>query len=178
MVEVRIARVEDADAMADVNAAGWREGYADIVPAEYRSHLPVGRWRREMTAGLESPRGDSFTRIGDMDGAFAGYCFVAAPGREEPDDSKLAELVALYVYPVSWGRGVGRALLDAVVGEAGRLGYEEMLLWTFRANRRAQGLYERAGFLRDGVERPFVPLGIPTVRMRRSLAPVRHNAGP
>ena len=41
-----------------------------------------------------------------MDGDVAGYCFVAAPGREEPDESKVAELVAIYVDPRrAGGRG-------------------------------------------------------------------------
>ena len=33
-------------------------------------------------------RGDSFTRIAELEGAPVGYCFVAAPGREEPEGSQ------------------------------------------------------------------------------------------
>jgi ribosomal protein S18 acetylase RimI-like enzyme len=170
VVEVRVANVEDADAMAEVNAAGWREGYRGIVPDSRRDHLPVGRWRREMRAGLESPRGESFTRIAELDGEFAGYCFVAAPGREEPDDSPVCELAALYVDPGVWRRGVGTALVDSAVAEAAACGCEEMLLWTFEENTRALAFYRAAGFLEDGGQRPYVPIGAATVRLRRSLA--------
>jgi GNAT superfamily N-acetyltransferase len=127
-----------------------------------------------MTEGLERPRGDSFTRIAELDGDAAGYCFVAAPGREEPDDSRLAELVALYVDPARWRRGVGRALLDAVIADAESLPYDEVFLWTFEVNQPALQLYLAAGFEPDGAERPFVPTGTPTVRLRRSLAPRHH----
>ena len=169
MIRVREADVDDARAMAEVNAAGWRAGYRGLVPREYLEHLPVAQWRREMTAGLRSPRGDSFTRVAELDGSFAGYCFVAAPGRERPADSTRAELVALYVDPERWGRGVGRGLLEACLEEAGARGYDAIELWTFEANERALRLYERAGFRRDGGRRPFARTGTPTVRLSRPL---------
>lgn len=169
MIRVREADVSDAAAMAEVNAAGWRVGYRGLVPDEYLEHLPVARWRREMTDGLRTPRGDSFTRIAELDGEFAGYCFVAAPGREEREDSLRAELVALYVDPPRWGRGTGRALLEAAIAETAERGYESIELWTFESNERALRLYERAGFRRDGGRRPFPRTGTPTVSLSRSL---------
>ena len=169
MTVVREAVVADARAMAEVNAAGWRAGYRGLVPDEYVENLPVAQWRREMTVGLQSPRGDSFTRIAELEGSFAGYCFVAAPGREQPDGSRRAELVALYVYPERWGRGVGTALLDAALAETEARGYEAIELWTFEANERALRLYERAGFRPDGSTRPFARTGTPTVRLSRPL---------
>lgn len=171
MIEIRAAVPADAEAMAAVNAAGWREGYRGIVPGHYLERLPVSRWLREMRDGLREPRGDSFTRIAEIDRTFAGYCFVAAPGREEPDGSATAELVALYVDPGCWGRGAGRSLLERSVADAAASGYEELILWTFADNERACRLYRSAGFAADGASRPFEPLGIRTLRMRRLLRP-------
>lgn len=169
MLAIREAVVEDADAMAAVNAAGWRVGYRGIIPGEALERIPEAQWRREMREGLRSPRGDSFTRIAELRGEFAGYCFVAAPGREEPEHSRLAELVALYVDPQRWGMGVGTALLERALADAGALGYAEIFLWTLEHNRRAMRLYGRAEFTADGARRPLVPVGAPTVRMRRRL---------
>jgi len=168
VIRVREADVSDAAAMAEVNAAGWRAGFRGLVPPDYLERLPVAQWRREMSEGLRNPRGDSFTRIAELDGSFAGYCFVVAPGREQPDSNR-AELVALYVEPERWGRGVGRALLEAALEETAARGYETVELWTFEANERALRLYERAGFSRDGGRRPFAKTGTPTVRLSRPL---------
>jgi ribosomal protein S18 acetylase RimI-like enzyme len=44
------------------------------------------------------------------------------------------------------GRGLGRALVDAVVGEAARIGYREMRLDTLPSMAGAIALYGRAGF--------------------------------
>jgi GNAT superfamily N-acetyltransferase len=169
VIRVREADVSDAAAMAEVNASAWRAGFRGLVPSDYLDHLPVAQWRREMSEGLRGARGDSFTRIAELDGVFAGYCFVAAPGREQPDGSTRAELVALYVDPERWGRGVGGVLLEASVEEAAARGYREIELWTFEANERALRLYGRAGFRRDGGRRPFPKTGTPTVRLSLSV---------
>jgi GNAT superfamily N-acetyltransferase len=170
MIEVREAVVDDAEEMARVNAAGWREGYRGIVPGERLDHLPEADWRRQMTAGLRNPRLDAFTRIAKLDGELAGYCFVAAPGREEPDDSPLVELVAMYVFKRFWRQGVGTALMERAIAQARSFGrYEEIFLWTFEKNDRAISFYRRHGFEADGARKPFVPIGTPTVRMRRTL---------
>jgi len=169
VIRVREAHVSDAAAMAEVNAAGWRAGFRGLVPPDYLDRLPVAQWRREISEGLRNPRGDSFTRIAELDGSFAGYCFVAAPSREQPDGSTRAELVALYVDPERWGRGVGRDLLSAALEEAAARGYEAIELWTFEANERSLLLYKRAGFHLDGGRRPFPKTGTPTVRLSRPL---------
>lgn len=169
-IRVREGVPADAEAMARVNAAGWREGYRGILPDERRESPPVAQWRREMREGLRSPRGDSFTRIAELDGEFAGYCFVSAPGREESDGSKVAELVAVYVEPELWGRGAGGALLRSALDEVAALGYGRLLLWTFAGNDRAIRFYERHGFAADGAERRLVGTGTPTLRMSRSLS--------
>jgi len=66
---------------------------------------------------------------------------------------------------------VGTALLERALADMDGLTYELIELWTFRENERAQRLYRAAGFTEDGATRPFEPLGIPTVRMRRALRP-------
>jgi GNAT superfamily N-acetyltransferase len=170
MIEIQEAVIDDAEQMARVNAAGWREGYRGIVPDDRLDHLPEADWERQMRAGLSEPRLDSFTRTAELDGEFAGYCFVAAPGRDQPDESNVAELVAIYVEPRLWRRGVGRALIGAAIDHTAELSYECLLLWTFEQNQRALGFYRAAGFEPDGARRPFVPIGTPTIRMRRMLS--------
>jgi len=170
MIEVRDGDVSDAERMADVNAAGWREGYRGLVPDEYLNHLPVADWLRQMRAGLSEPRLDAFTKIAEADDEFAGYCFVAAPGREEPEASAIAELVAMYVYKRFWRRGVGSALIEAAIERTTSFErYESMFLWTFEDNERAIAFYRSFGFEPDGARHPFVPIGTPTIRMRLAL---------
>jgi GNAT superfamily N-acetyltransferase len=57
----------------------------------------------------------------------------------------------IYVLPDRWGRGIGKAVLDAVIAEAARRESRRIYLWTHeRDNERAQRLYLGRGFSRTG----------------------------
>ena len=59
-----------------------------------------------------------------------------------------AEIRALAVRPEARGRGVGRALVTAVVERAASLGVTHLLLLTQPEMKVAHGIYEEAGFTR------------------------------
>jgi ribosomal protein S18 acetylase RimI-like enzyme len=54
------------------------------------------------------------------------------------------------------GRGIGTALLQAVLGRARAMGLKRIELSVREDNPRAAALYERHGFVREGVERRAV----------------------
>lgn len=51
------------------------------------------------------------------------------------------------------GRGLGQRLLEATLGEARRSGFKRIELDVHADNQRAIGLYEKAGFVREGLLR-------------------------
>jgi ribosomal protein S18 acetylase RimI-like enzyme len=60
------------------------------------------------------------------------------------------EMKRLYVSPQARGLGLGKALVDAIVTEATRIGYREMRLDTLATMGEAISLYRKAGFLPIG----------------------------
>jgi GNAT superfamily N-acetyltransferase len=149
-VRVREATADDTEAIVAVTAAGWRTAYRDIVAQDRLAELPLARWRHEVHVGLRRPVEDAFSYVAEIDGAFAGYCFVAAPSREPDLGRKVAELVAIYVEPERWGRGAGTALMRAALARLADLPYDEVVLWTFKENAPAIAFYEQHGWRRDG----------------------------
>jgi GNAT superfamily N-acetyltransferase len=152
-----------------VTAAGWREGYRDIVAREKLAELPLDRWRHEVGVGLRRPVADAFTFVAEVDGQFAGYCYVAAPTREADLGTEVAELVAMYVDPGHWRQGAGEGLMGAAIERLAGLPYREAVLWTFKENGRAIAFYEDQGWAADGAEKVHPRTGEPAIRMRRSL---------
>jgi len=63
------------------------------------------------------------------------------------DDGR-AEIKRMFVLPAARGRGVGRAILTALLDEARALGAASVVLETGLRQREAIALYERAGFTR------------------------------
>jgi predicted GNAT family N-acyltransferase len=89
---------------------------------------------------------------------------VIATGRLLPDGH-----VGRMAVAAAWrGRGVGGAVLEALVAEAGARGMESVVL---NAQTHALGFYRAHGFVEEGEE--FMEAGIPHRTMRRRLGTAR-----
>ena len=86
------------------------------------------------------------------------------PAREGTDGA--GHLMALYVDPDHWQRGVGRTLVARGREELATRGYHEAVLWVLANNERAQRFYGADGWAFDGHEDDRTLWGI-TVRDRR-----------
>lgn len=84
-----------------------------------------------------------------------------ATGRLLPD----GHIGRMAVRKPARGKGIGAAILTALIGEAQKRGDQAVML---NAQIRAEAFYQRYGFTREGEE--FMEAGIPHIHMRRSLA--------
>ncbi len=146
-VLVRAAVPADAEALGRCHLACWREACGDLVdPARLAPFLAdvegfVGRWRGFL--GGEWP-----VRVAEDAGALVGFASVRPAAGGGP-----AHLNGLYVRRAYWSTGLGRRLLDAVLGD------EPATLEVFRDNLRARRFYARNGFVPDGTEAEEPRLG-------------------
>jgi putative acetyltransferase len=91
--------------------------------------------------------------VAERDGVLVG-CVALRP-LEAP---AVAEMKRLYVRPAGRGRGLGAALVNAILERARTAGYRQVRLDTLPSMAAAQELYRRLGF--------------------REIAPYRHNPVP
>jgi GNAT superfamily N-acetyltransferase len=164
--EIRPARLEDAAAIASVNAAAGRVGWSAFIPLERLDELepPVERWDERLAAARP---GDAWVAL--RDGEVVGFALTLACA-EGPEHG---ELTTLYTHPRVWGEGVGRALLAAALSALAATGCREAVLWTEERNRRPRSFYEAAGWRPGGAvrEREFLGWPIRELRYRTALEP-------
>lgn len=66
--------------------------------------------------------------------------------------------VGVGVLAAHWGRGLGRALMAEIEARARRAGLRRLELTVVAPNSRAMAMYDRLGYVREGVKRRSVEL--------------------
>ena len=131
-----------------------------LVPLE-RELFGASAWTAEtFWSELAAPDRDYRVAVG-ADGVLLGYAGLAGGRRAEADVQTLA------VAPTAQGRGVGRALLGALLEEARARAATAVLLEVRADNAPALALYASAGFERIGLRRRYYPPDVDAVVMRR-----------
>jgi ribosomal-protein-alanine N-acetyltransferase len=140
------------------------EMFADEVtqPPESRLYLIAearsgdgGVAASEIVSGRGAPGGPVMA-------GYAGLMFV--PGGAQCD------VLTIAVRQAYWGRGIGSALLAALLDAARERGRAEVFLEVRADNPRAHGLYLRRGFEDLGIRRGYYqPSGVDAIVMRKDL---------
>ena len=140
VVTIRGARVGDAQDIADVHDAAWRDAYRGIIPGRELEKMVARRgpkwWQTAILRG---------TRLSvlDFDDSIAGY---ASYGRNRvPTLPYGGEVFELYLAPEFHGLGFGRRLFDAARRDLANHGYTSTLVWALADNERALSFYGHLG---------------------------------
>jgi ribosomal-protein-alanine N-acetyltransferase len=142
------------------------EMFADEIaqPPESRLYLLAeaqadagdgGTGSTDIVSGRGAPSGTTMA-------GYAGMMFI--PGGAQ------ADVLTIAVRAAFWGRGIGSALLGALLAAARERGCTEVFLEVRADNPRAHGLYLRRGFEEIGVRRSYYqPSGTDAIVMRKDL---------
>jgi diamine N-acetyltransferase len=147
---VRLARVADADLLAELGARTFCETFAaDNRPEDMAAYLASFFGPALQAAELADPH--SLFLIAEVEDVATGYAKLL-PGNP-PDgvtDDKPIELVRLYVSQDWLGRGVGAALMRVCIDEARQRGYRTLWLGVWEHNDRARDFYRKWTFREVG----------------------------
>lgn len=141
-----------------------RADMAAIMALE-KELFPEDAWTPQMFAAeFAQPPSRRLYLVAEEANALIGYAGMMFTGGSQ------ADVVTLAVAPARWGQGTGTALLTALVDEADKRGYREVLLEVRKDNPRARRLYLRHGFDEIGIRRGYYqPSGVDAVVMRKVL---------
>jgi L-amino acid N-acyltransferase YncA len=138
---IRDVREADAAAMAGIYAHHVLNGTAsyDIEPPSLADTL--AKLRRITKAGWPF-------LVAEEDGRVAGYAYVTQ--MRDRDAYRFTCENSIYVASDCTGRGIGRALLDALCERASAFGFRQMIAVIGGAEPASIALHERSGFAHAG----------------------------
>ena len=143
MVLVRETVIADWHALRDIRLQALRDA-PDAFSSTYAREAALGEAEWRQRAARDGSFVAFLTEVGPA--GLAGV-YQAAPGT--------VELVAMFVRPQARGRGVGEALIDAVIGWARDRDASTVHLWVTETNSPARRLYERCGFTATAERQPL-----------------------
>jgi N-acetylglutamate synthase-like GNAT family acetyltransferase len=138
MVQIRPARTDEADAIAELTVQAYRAG----------GHLEEGnRYEQELrNVQARMPQ----TIVADRGGEILGSVALCLPGSPcaEVSQAGECEFRFLAIRPEEWGTGIGAELVGECEQRARAAGAETMVISVISINTRAQQFYERLGYVR------------------------------
>jgi ribosomal protein S18 acetylase RimI-like enzyme len=163
--------VERRPPLTSVTIRQARESDLDALEALEREAFAGDRLSRRSLRKFVFA-GDRLLAATDAEG-LAGYALVTWR-----KNGRRARLYSIAVQARRAGRGVGRALLEAVEARALSQGCEALRLEVREDNRRAVALYERLGYRRFGRFEDYYEDGAAALRLEKPLAtsPVQKKA--
>lgn len=150
---IRLARDDELLAISDLQVRSRREAYRGFVPDDVLA-ISAEEWASKRRASVEDLGPGLRTWVAEREGVLVGFADTA-PAHEKDLLERTGELKLLFVAPGEFGSGIGKALHDHAVQDLRSRGFEPIVLWTLEENVRAQRFYERNGWSREELTRPW-----------------------
>ncbi|HSM02374.1 MAG TPA: GNAT family N-acetyltransferase [Acidimicrobiia bacterium] len=141
-LETRGARRSDAEGMAALLEAAWRETYADLLPMSTLQARDFDRDVRDLHELMASPLPFGAT-VALRDGSVVGLSTYGPPNHS--DEPGLIELYAMYVRSTEIGQGAGRRLVLQTLAHARRVGASTLVWFVHAGNTFVRDRLERRG---------------------------------
>lgn len=166
---LRPAETGDALAVARVHVRSWQAAYRGLIADDYLDRLRAD----DRAARYDFSHADPLKPLTTVAVEGQEICgFVTVGPARDAEMKNFGELLALYVDPACWKKGIGGALVRAGLERLMEQGYRNAYLWLLSGNLRAGRFYVRNRWIRDGARRMEVMWGVllEEERFRRKLA--------
>lgn len=143
----------DAAILAHLHIEGWRSSYGGLVKPDFLAELDKGAREKDWVQWLG--QGTTALLARDTDGAPAGFIafnklMTPPPGMSPVRPLYTAEILALYILPDYWRRGLGRQLMGRAVETLRANKHKSICLWVLEKNMRGVAFYKALGGERCG----------------------------
>jgi ribosomal protein S18 acetylase RimI-like enzyme len=137
---IRHARPGDAEEIARVHDASWRDAYRGVIPGVELERMIARRGPKWWHSAIV--RGTGLLVL-DFNNEIVGY---STYGRNRvPSMPYSGEIFELYLLPQHQGLGFGRRLFNAARRELAEHGYLSTIVWALGDNEKALAFYRGLG---------------------------------
>ena len=149
MTEIRIASLEDAEIITNIQISAWRHSYTHVsseILASLSIEKRTARWMNLIR------KGEVQLYVLDTEAGIVGFCQIdAALGIDELQNC--GELKKLYIHPSSHNHGFGSLLFKYGTNKLREQLFTDVVLWVAVENTNAIRFYKNRGFHDDGSRR-------------------------
>lgn len=163
MLNFRLARTTDTQALGKLHYNAWLETYRGLLSRDYL--LTLSPERMAMIFARRAPANLYLLEDGDQ---LCGFALVGH-GRERDMPPRTGELCGIYLLQAYQGKGHGRTLFCWAKERLRSLGYRRMLVWVLATNQKAIDFYLAMGMQPDGATQ-FADLGGPAMEKRMVIS--------
>ena len=147
----------DAEALAQVHVAAWRETYRGLLPDAFLARMSEAGHARRFRRELERP-GPHDVTLAAMN-PYGVFGYVSGGPSRAPGAEGEAEIATLYVLRQAQGRGVGRRLLTDAVRALAARGAQSLAISVLAENAQARAFYEHLGGVAEAPREAHGPGG-------------------
>lgn len=142
-ITIREAEPGDEKILAYIQTESWKSAFADIISAEDMERCTDIAKAEAMYENVFKS-GYAEMSVLEIDGK--PHCIAAWSKSRNPQFSDCAELICIHSLCDKWGKGYGSMMMNHIIDEIKKSGYNSVLLWVFKKNTRARRFYEKHGF--------------------------------
>ncbi|WP_316199005.1 MULTISPECIES: GNAT family N-acetyltransferase [unclassified Bradyrhizobium] len=150
MINYRRAVLDDAESIAKLHLASWRETYTGLLPDQLIASKTVAEraaaWRRILLTDCTSSEPHHRVFLATQEGALLGF---GSYGRQRDHEITArgftGEFSAIYILRRAQRRGIGRKLMTLMAAKLLHEGFHSASLLVLRDNRAACEFYEHIG---------------------------------
>ncbi|WP_434297673.1 GNAT family N-acetyltransferase [Clostridium sporogenes] len=155
IIEIKDAKLQDAETISNIYALGWKSAYKGIVPQKYLDQLQNNFW----VDAFKNWIGNNLFKVKEIyEDSISVGCIVYGKARDEML-TKCGEIVSIYIHPDYFRKGYGQKLLDFALADMKKDNYKNIYLWVLKENKNAQLFYEKNGFQCNQDEYNFEIMG-------------------
>lgn len=150
---VRLANIEDVNAMSFIHAQTWKSAYTEYISYEYLNNITDEGWIPLFCRAFVQKLHEA--AVFELDGILTGTvtfgrgriittCTIADMSTQ--DKNSCCQIISLYVLPQYWSTKQGYELTKFALERLKSQGYKSCYLWVIKENERAVNFYKRFGF--------------------------------